>query len=321
MAQNWLGQITDTAAESGDDLADRLNSFDTAHKSNQAGSARPSSIAAGGIWSRANGDGTYTLMLWDGAADRPIVMEQAASLAGLRWFEGGVSPTIGDTAVTNNSIAPGAYKYSTAGGSSGGPATVLDGLIIHMRRDASGGEAQILVPDWPLLERGRIYSRARGGGAWSDWARSISSADALDTADWEAGAGTDEAPISPAKLAAAVPLFQEYVSPAQTITPGGLLTLTHGLGQEPKLIRTEIVCTTAEAGFQIGDKVDLNAFVQRSTGGARSTGVVVAFSATEIRVRFSVDPILLYTTNFSTGANDSEGLHKANWNFIIRAWA
>lgn len=72
MTQQYLGQITDTAQESGDDLAARLNAFDTAHKTNQSGTTRPGGIQAGGIWSRDLGSGVYALMLYDGTGDRLI---------------------------------------------------------------------------------------------------------------------------------------------------------------------------------------------------------------------------------------------------------
>jgi hypothetical protein len=87
MSQNWLGQITDTFAEDGADLADRLNKFDTAHKSNQMATARPSGIAAGGLWSRDNEDGTYSLMIYDGATD--LEMAQTGLLPFIKEYKSG----------------------------------------------------------------------------------------------------------------------------------------------------------------------------------------------------------------------------------------
>ncbi|MHA7852189.1 hypothetical protein [Roseovarius sp.] len=69
MTQNFIGQITDTSLESGNDLAARLNAFDTAHKTNQAGATRPTGIGAGGVWSKDLGSSQFSLMIYDGAAD------------------------------------------------------------------------------------------------------------------------------------------------------------------------------------------------------------------------------------------------------------
>jgi hypothetical protein len=79
MTQGFIGQITDTTTESGNDLAARLNAFDAAHKTNQAGATRPAGIAGGGTWTRDNGDGTFTLMLYDGTTDVELVDDATAA--------------------------------------------------------------------------------------------------------------------------------------------------------------------------------------------------------------------------------------------------
>jgi hypothetical protein len=70
--QEFLGQITSTPDESGNDLASRLNAFDLAVKSGFMGPTRPSGIATGGLWVKDNGDSTYTAMVYDGSSDIPI---------------------------------------------------------------------------------------------------------------------------------------------------------------------------------------------------------------------------------------------------------
>ena len=72
MTQGFLNQITDTSLESGDDLAERINRFDAATKTGQAGTSRPGGLNAGGTWSRDNEDGTFTRMLYNGVTDAPV---------------------------------------------------------------------------------------------------------------------------------------------------------------------------------------------------------------------------------------------------------
>lgn len=86
MTQNWIGQVN-VNTEDGSDLVGRLNNFDTAHKTNQAGATRPTGIAAGGLWSKNNGGGSFTLMLFDGSTDIPLTSLPSGLAAGdmLYW--------------------------------------------------------------------------------------------------------------------------------------------------------------------------------------------------------------------------------------------
>lgn len=59
----------DPAVTSGSDLAGRLNRFAAAYSSNNLNSTRPPSVAAGGLWTRDNTNGSKDLFLYNGAAD------------------------------------------------------------------------------------------------------------------------------------------------------------------------------------------------------------------------------------------------------------
>lgn len=84
MTQAYLGQL-DGATDDGSDVVTAWNAFDTAYKSGQLDTTRPTGITRGGLWTRDNGDGTETLMLYDGSADVPIAAgaEVTAAVAGL----------------------------------------------------------------------------------------------------------------------------------------------------------------------------------------------------------------------------------------------
>ena len=60
---------------------------------------------------------------------------------------------------------------STAG-STGGPAGVTRGTLLHARRGAAEGETQLLLVEAGSaagIAPGLLFGRARTGGAWSDW--------------------------------------------------------------------------------------------------------------------------------------------------------
>jgi hypothetical protein len=84
----------------------------------------------------------------------------------------GYPPVIGNCGVTDNSIIPDTYQYDTTLGSSGGPAAVQRGILVHHRRGAGGGEVQFLITESATGSgawAGVTYSRGRVTGAWGAW--------------------------------------------------------------------------------------------------------------------------------------------------------
>lgn len=82
---------------------------------------------------------------------------------------GGLTALIGNASVIDNSLSTGFYNYDTTSGSTGGPAGVVIGLLIHSRRAAGGGETQFCISEVGGGGAGSIYARARTTGAWSAW--------------------------------------------------------------------------------------------------------------------------------------------------------
>lgn len=117
-------------------------------------------------------------------------------------------------------------------------------------------------------------------------------------------------------------ISDRYLSPAQTITPGGLITLTHGLTDrdgnavKPFHISGYIKCLVAEFGYDVGDEVEVT-LVNNSDLGANYYNAVWSDTGT-INVRFSDGSRAFTTANKSTGA--TVALINANWELYIRAW-
>jgi hypothetical protein len=102
-----------------------------------------------------------------------------ASTAGSAALTGGQPPTVGDIGVTDNTIVPGVYTYSTSSGSTGAPASVTRGQLRHYRRTSgAGGETQELVVEAGTgIASGAILSRSRVAGSWSAWLVAMTDAD------------------------------------------------------------------------------------------------------------------------------------------------
>lgn len=120
-------------------------------------------------------------------------------------------------------------------------------------------------------------------------------------------------------IKAFVKFSKEYQSTGQTMVSGGLLTLAHGLGAEPKLIRLYAVNTTAEHGYAIGEKFDITAIMSRGTTNQNARGFAVKFDNTNIYIRNGSD------TDFADTVSDNAGLAvslaRANWDLYVEAWA
>lgn len=142
----------------------------------------------------------------------------------------------------------------------------------------------------------------------------------------EAEVGTvDNKLMTPERVAQAIAaqagsgFSSEYKSPEQTLVNGGLITLAHGLGKEPKLIRLTGVCISAEAGFSVGDKIDLTSTIMRAIGGSIPSGLVVWFDNTNISIRNGNSFALTYIINKTNGTE--EVITRSNFNLVVEAWA
>jgi hypothetical protein len=126
--------------------------------------------------------------------------------------------------------------------------------------------------------------------------------------------------VSGQRLSQAVAAFEalnSYESSQQTITTGGLLTLSHGLGGIPSSVAFTLVCITPEFGFSAGQHVDVaNIDTTSSTGTVFSIGWVAARTSSEILVRFGSSAALVLI-NLSNGG--IAFATPANWRLIVRA--
>ena len=130
---------------------------------------------------------------------------------------------------------------------------------------------------------------------------------------WEAGTGTTESLVSPAKIKAAI-VGSRYKSSAQTITSGGLLTLAHGLSETPSSVNVELTCTTDDAGYSIGDVIlaDLN-----SSSSANTRYNTARVDATNVYLRFSAFSETFLVGEKTTG--NPTGLTNSSWSLKVIA--
>ena len=113
------------------------------------------------------------------------------------------------------------------------------------------------------------------------------------------------------------PFSQVFESTGQTITSSGLLTLAHSMGVVPTLVVLEIVNTSAEANYSIGDRVTVNLANQSTSALARANAVYT--DATNINVRFSSQTKAFVIGDKTTG--DHFEITNASWDLTVRAFS
>lgn len=138
---------------------------------------------------------------------------------------------------------------------------------------------------------------------------------------WNTGTSTDEAVISPAKLAAAIAArvaagFHDraYASAETVIANSGQYTFNHGLGARPDVVTLDLVCTAAELGYSIGDVITVS---PGSDPQDLVEGLSVLKTATTVTVRVGSNGPSEYVFK-NSGAGGI--LTTANWKLIVRAF-
>ncbi|ADZ72398.1 hypothetical protein [Polymorphum gilvum] len=172
-------------------------------------------------------------------------------------------------------------------------AEVLGNYMIHLMSDSASTETTGLASDQTVA--GRTF-------------RAKMSVDGLGNAFFAGDLHVRGSPL---------PITKAYVSPEQTITSGGLLTLAHGLGAQPKIMTAELVCKAAEHGYSVGQILSINIGI--NAANALAAGLSVVPYPTTVEVRYGSAASAVQLLDKSTGA--VANATNANWRLVVRAFA
>lgn len=137
----------------------------------------------------------------------------------------------------------------------------------------------------------------------------------------EAQAGTDNTrAMTPLRVAGAitaqVAIRSAFTSTNQTIATGGLVTIAHGLGQQPTSTYMELICITAEYGYVNGDRIAVD--VNNTSSGTNRINAVL-YDPTNIYIRYSNAANCFVAGNYTNGV--LVDLTNASWRLRVRAYA
>lgn len=127
----------------------------------------------------------------------------------------------------------------------------------------------------------------------------------------EAEAGTDNTKLM-TPLRVSQSKFWGYDSGQQTLTLDGSGTLAHGLGGIPTMYEAFLVCTTANAGWAVGDEITAPRGSQ--IGGAH-LGVTLGADATNLY--FAVGSNIQIRNKGTTATFTN--ITAASWRLVVRA--
>lgn len=113
------------------------------------------------------------------------------------------------------------------------------------------------------------------------------------------------------------PFTKSYVSAQQTITSGGALTLAHSLGAVPVLVAYELVCTTANLGYSIGDILPIG--IMSAPSGSDEYNASANVDATNITIRYAANAAVFNIIHATTGVGSL--ITPGSWRLVVRAWA
>ncbi|MER9462099.1 pyocin knob domain-containing protein [Mesorhizobium sp. M0387] len=209
-------------------------------------------------------------------------------------------PNLGVVAQTitdwNNALDNGWYMASAAANAPDGVNWFLGFVEAHGSTGYRTQTVHDFVNDTTAADQ-KLWRRRQAGGAWGGWIK----------LQWS------QAEQDARYVQSSTALLQKfYESAQQTITNAGSLTLAHGLGVKPKNYFAVLQCTTADAGYSIGDEVLAN-----PGGGTGNKGLSLVPDATNINVRFSSTAVDI--TAKGTGAGTT--ITNSSWRLVVRAWA
>lgn len=217
----------------------------------------------------------FTELIQDSTSARKWRRNSYGSGAWSSWVEDTQSlpvlPTVAEANINSPAITPG--RYWVTAGSSGYLPLGSNGYLDHYSM-GSGNAKQQYTPFY----NARTFIRIYNSGGWSPWSE--------------------------------ISLATSYVSAEQTITAGGTINLTHGLGAVPRIVRPVFVCKVAEAGHVVGEEIDAT---YESNGS--NYNYMIAATSTTLRC--------VCGSNGFAAPNASgafQALTQANWSLVVRAW-
>ena len=221
----------------------------------------------------------------------PLTVRRTTSGTPVAGIGGGYGMQVQTT--SGGAVGSGSIRWTWATGTGG----TSENFDVTIRTMAGGADTEV----FKITSAGDVQATTVSGG----WVATLA----------EAQAGADNTVIStPGRVKDFVDTrIRVAVSSNLTITSGGSQSFAHGLGVTATVAQLRLVCTTAEAGFSVGDVIfpSVNATTDTSTGSSDRQNALNIGGATTVSIRYSDMTNCFAYANKGTGAYVT--LTNANW--------
>lgn len=236
--------------------------------------------------------GAASLLICTGTAwislpfQRPAQTGTSDATANRLMFTGAFG--LGGAAITTedfDAIATGGLYRNATTACVGAPGVAINYSLIHHQISGSNA-AQLAIRAFA----NELWYRRKNASVWQAWVQVTDSANFLTT----------------------LQSLGRFTSSNQTITPGGSLTIAHGLAARPFAVSATLECQTAEHGYAVGDSI----YIPLSDGTGSNGYTISAADTANLRVIFGSSATFIIN-NLTTGA--AATITPANWRLKLRA--
>lgn len=302
MSQATTWKMQSSAPASPTDVAARINDSLDALLSGHSGSTRPAYAVPGTIWNDDSVSGSIYLYFYDGAEDIPIgiidTTENRYTEAAQAWVDVATASTVDLAEVRSRHIRlTGTTTVTSFGsGANGTP-----------RKCRAVGAFQITASANIITPTGGNITTAAG--------------DTFEVVSLGSGVWL----IFNYQRASGAPLLSAFnmkeAIAEQTITAGGLITITHSLGAKVAGVSLKLKCVTGELGYSTGDEEFIGSGLTISGTASRGCMPYTQSSdeTTKLYIRYGSDANTFNLLNKSTGTVGN--ITNANWKLIGVIWA
>jgi len=107
----------------------------------------------------------------------------------------------------------------------------------------------------------------------------------------------------------------KFESSAASFANGTLYTHTHSLGAVPTFVTLDLVCTSIDLGYAVGEIIQISSGHADPSGG--NEGVSIRKDSTNVYIRVGSSGIAEYTNQGDGGGST---IDSSKWNLIVKAY-
>ena len=106
----------------------------------------------------------------------------------------------------------------------------------------------------------------------------------------------------------------------QSITSDSLITVAHGLGAAPKMVKVFLVCKVIDNSWAVGDELEIGSnagFFRNGSGTANDVDDGIAYASNSVNIKIALGSNIRI---IDAATFNYEGITTSSWRLVARAW-